>query len=70
MTVATDYPAHREVDIPLRDGNGAPLPGRELIQFNKIFDGFTKKYPWITVNSVGGVGQNGAAGQGATTLTL
>jgi multiple sugar transport system substrate-binding protein len=29
--------------------------GRELQQFNKIFDGFTKKYPWITVNSVGGV---------------
>jgi multiple sugar transport system substrate-binding protein len=30
--------------------------GRELTQFNKIFAGFTKKYPWITVNSVGGVG--------------
>ena len=29
--------------------------GRELQQFNKIFDGFTEKYPWITVNSVGGV---------------
>jgi len=29
--------------------------GRELRQFNKIFDGFTQKYPWITVNSVGGV---------------
>ena len=29
--------------------------GRELRQFNKIFDGFTAKYPWITVNSVGGV---------------
>jgi multiple sugar transport system substrate-binding protein len=29
--------------------------GRELKQFNKIFDGFTAKYPWITVNSVGGV---------------
>lgn len=30
--------------------------GRELRQFNQIFDGFTEKYPWITVNSVGGVG--------------
>lgn len=30
--------------------------GRELRQFNKIFDGFTQKYPWITVKSVGGVG--------------
>ena len=29
--------------------------GRELEQFNKIFDGFHEKYPWITVNSVGGV---------------
>ena len=29
--------------------------GRELKQFNKIFDGFTEKYPWITVNSTGGV---------------
>ena len=29
--------------------------GRELQQFNKIFDGFTQKYPWITVNSTGGV---------------
>jgi multiple sugar transport system substrate-binding protein len=29
--------------------------GTELTKFNKIFDGFTKKYPWITVNSVGGV---------------
>jgi multiple sugar transport system substrate-binding protein len=29
--------------------------GRELRQFNKIFDGFTRKYPWITVKSVGGV---------------
>jgi multiple sugar transport system substrate-binding protein len=30
--------------------------GRELRQFNKIFDGFTQKYPWITVKSTGGVG--------------
>jgi len=30
--------------------------GRELRQFNQIFDGFTEKYPWITVKSVGGVG--------------
>jgi multiple sugar transport system substrate-binding protein len=30
--------------------------GRELEQFNKIFDGFTAKYPWITVVSKGGVG--------------
>jgi multiple sugar transport system substrate-binding protein len=30
--------------------------GRELRQFNQIFDGFTEKYPWITVESVGGVG--------------
>jgi multiple sugar transport system substrate-binding protein len=30
--------------------------GRELEQFNKIFDGFTEKYPWITVVSKGGVG--------------
>jgi multiple sugar transport system substrate-binding protein len=30
--------------------------GRELRQFNQIFDGFTQKYPWITVDSVGGVG--------------
>jgi multiple sugar transport system substrate-binding protein len=29
--------------------------GRELRQFNQIFDGFSEKYPWITVNSVGGV---------------
>jgi multiple sugar transport system substrate-binding protein len=29
--------------------------GRELQQFNKIFDGFTEKYPWITVKSTGGV---------------
>ena len=29
--------------------------GRELEQFNTIFDGFTEKYPWITVNSIGGV---------------
>ena len=29
--------------------------GRELKQFNTIFDGFTEKYPWITVNSGGGV---------------
>lgn len=29
--------------------------GRELAEFNKIFAGFTKKYPWITVKSVGGV---------------
>ncbi len=29
--------------------------GRELKQFNTIFDGFTEKYPWITVNSTGGV---------------
>lgn len=27
--------------------------GRELKQFNQIFDGFTEKYPWITVKSVG-----------------
>ena len=30
--------------------------GRELRQFNQIFDGFMEKYPWITVKSVGGVG--------------
>ena len=30
--------------------------GRELRQFNQIFDGFEQKYPWITVNSDGGVG--------------
>jgi multiple sugar transport system substrate-binding protein len=30
--------------------------GRELRQFNKIFDSFTEVYPWITVKSVGGVG--------------
>lgn len=30
--------------------------GRELKQFNQIFDDFTAEYPWITVNSVGGVG--------------
>jgi multiple sugar transport system substrate-binding protein len=30
--------------------------GRELQQFNKIFDGFHEKYPWITVDSKGGVG--------------
>jgi multiple sugar transport system substrate-binding protein len=30
--------------------------GRELRQFNKIFDGFTQKYPWIHVKSVGDVG--------------
>jgi multiple sugar transport system substrate-binding protein len=30
--------------------------GRELRQFNQIFDAFTEKYPWITVNSTGGVG--------------
>jgi multiple sugar transport system substrate-binding protein len=29
--------------------------GRELKQFNAIFDNFTKQYPWITVKSVGGV---------------
>lgn len=29
--------------------------GRELKQFNQIFDDFTTKYPWITVKSVGGV---------------
>ncbi|MGH2595534.1 MAG: extracellular solute-binding protein [Actinomycetota bacterium] len=29
--------------------------GRELQQFNQIFKGFTEKYPWITVKSVGGV---------------
>ena len=34
---------------------GARGPRRELEDFNKIFDGFTEKYPWITVNSVGGV---------------
>ncbi len=27
--------------------------GRELTQFNQIFDGFTETYPWITVKSVG-----------------
>ena len=30
--------------------------GRELRQFNKIFDGFEQQYPWITVKSVGDVG--------------
>jgi multiple sugar transport system substrate-binding protein len=30
--------------------------GRELKQFNEIFTGFEAKYPWITVKSVGGVG--------------
>jgi len=30
--------------------------GRELRQFNAIFENFTAEYPWITVNSVGGVG--------------
>jgi multiple sugar transport system substrate-binding protein len=30
--------------------------GRELRQFNQIFDGFEQKYPWITVKSVGDVG--------------
>ena len=29
--------------------------GRELKQFNAIFDNFTARYPWITVKSVGGV---------------
>ena len=29
--------------------------GRELKQFNKIFDPFMDKYPWITVKSVGAV---------------
>ena len=29
--------------------------GRELRQFNAIFENFTAEYPWITVNSVGGV---------------
>src|SRR5712691_7687898 len=29
--------------------------GRELRQFNSIFKGFTAKYPWIHVDSVGGV---------------
>jgi multiple sugar transport system substrate-binding protein len=29
--------------------------GTELRKYNKIFEGFTEKYPWITVNSVGGV---------------
>ncbi len=29
--------------------------GRELKQFNQIFDGFTEQYPWITVESKGGV---------------
>jgi multiple sugar transport system substrate-binding protein len=29
--------------------------GRELEQFNKIFDGFHEKYPWLTVESKGGV---------------
>jgi multiple sugar transport system substrate-binding protein len=32
--------------------------GRELRQFNKIFDGFTEEYPWITVDSRGGVGDD------------
>jgi len=30
--------------------------GRELRQFNQIFDGFEQKYPWITVDSHGGQG--------------
>ena len=30
--------------------------GRELRQFNQIFDGFTEEHPNITVNSTGGVG--------------
>jgi multiple sugar transport system substrate-binding protein len=30
--------------------------GRELKQFNAIFDEFTAEYPWITVKSVGGIG--------------
>ena len=30
--------------------------GRELRQFNAIFDDFTAKYPWITVKSTGGIG--------------
>jgi len=30
--------------------------GRELRQFNAIFEDFTAEYPWITVNSVGGIG--------------
>jgi multiple sugar transport system substrate-binding protein len=30
--------------------------GRELKEFNLIFKGFTAKYPWITVDSVGGIG--------------
>jgi multiple sugar transport system substrate-binding protein len=30
--------------------------GRELEQFNQIFEGFTEQYPWITVRSRGGVG--------------
>jgi multiple sugar transport system substrate-binding protein len=30
--------------------------GRELRQFNAIFEDFTAEYPWITVESVGGIG--------------
>lgn len=30
--------------------------GRELRQFNSIFENFTAKYPWITVKSTGGIG--------------
>jgi multiple sugar transport system substrate-binding protein len=30
--------------------------GRELRQFNSIFENFSAKYPWITVKSVGGIG--------------
>ncbi|MEO8292628.1 MAG: extracellular solute-binding protein [Actinomycetota bacterium] len=30
--------------------------GRELKQFNSIFDSFHQKYPWITVDSKGGIG--------------
>lgn len=30
--------------------------GRELRQFNQIFDNFTAAYPWITVKSTGGIG--------------
>lgn len=30
--------------------------GRELRQFNAIFKNFTAKYPWITVKSEGGIG--------------
>ena len=33
----------------------SPWTGRELKQFNEIFKGFNAKYPWITVDSKGGI---------------